>query len=231
MNFRPTIDFASLPAGLRTQLVETDFLDAFESEIGGNIIVWIKNPNARGQLEIEYSRASHRLLSRPEREALFPPLAEVRLASLGARVTVGHAISDDNGTLLQTYDVKSIGSDATSLRCQQMVYVPIMRPLEDVVGDKLTAASFPARYAGWTADDKIDYWVVNLYRQRRQAGENGQDEDIVFSSGLLGDMRRTDPDIGTILPSILTNLALMEQRKVDQLFASFSARTGTAVSG
>ncbi len=230
MNFRPRIPFEALPAGLQALLVEPDFIVASESENAGHIIVWVVNRAARGQLEIEYARSANRLLSRSEREALFPPLEEVLLPALDVRVSVGHTIADDNGTLLQTYDVTSLGADGTSLRCLQMVYAPLMRPVADVVSDALTTASFPARYARWSDREKIGYWAAILYRQWRQAGENGQDEEIVFSVGLLAEMRAIDPQIDSLLAPIIADLAGMVQMNVAQLRASFSARTGAAIS-
>lgn len=227
MNMRTRIPYADLPSELTALVPVGDFMKAYESENLGNIIVWRRNGAGGLCEEFEYSNSSKRFLSGFERESLFPPVQEITLPELGVIAKISHSLEGESHALYQTYDVASLDSQWCGIHADQQVYAPAMRPVAEVVSEALESALFPARYAAWPRSDKVGYWVGMLYRQRRQTGENGQDEDVIFHPGLLEQMRQTDNQIEDIFPEIIRLLAHMEQRDPVELLAAFNARAGT----
>ena len=230
MSFRERTDFDRLPSELKSVIQGQQFIKAYQSDNPGNIIVWVVHVSRDRQAELEYDVVLGRMLTRAEREQLFPPRTQVRLDSLGVRVDIGYRLTDDCEVLCQTYDVYRDGATAAPLRCAQMMYFPTLDPIEEVVGRELEKADFPARYAAWPVSEKISYWVAMLFRRRRHTGENGHSPDEAFDAALIPDSRRLDSNIEAILPEIIRGLALMESAEPADLLARFNARTGAILS-
>ena len=67
----------------------------------------------------------------------------------------------------------------------------------------------PPDYDTWDRNEKVRHWTGNLYRYMRSAGEDGHEEISIFDAALLDRLRRADPTIDTLMPSILTYIARM----------------------
>jgi hypothetical protein len=87
----------------------------------------------------------------------------------------------------------------------------------------------PPDYGDWSRQERINFWIGYLYRNRRWAGEDGLHEDDVFSPGLIEAMVALDAAIMKLLPRILEGLARMERCDPAALAAEFNRRTGLQI--
>jgi len=230
VSFRSEIEFADLPAELAGLIRGRQFITAYPSDSPGKIIVWVVDASRDRQDEFEFDLAQNRFLSRAEREQAFPSPSRLHLDGVGATVEIGYRLTDEGDVLCQTYDVYRDGDAVSPLRCEQMVYVPVLDPVEQVVTRALEKVDFPAIYAAWAVSEKIRYWVAALFRLRRHTGENGDAPDQAFDAALISDMRRLDGNIDAILADIVKGLALMESEDPADMIARFNARTGAMLS-
>ena len=76
-------------------------------------------------------------------------------------------------------------------------------------------------------DDRVAHWAGILYRAMRTTGEDGREEMTIFEPRLLADLRRDEPDIDPMMPSILTYLARMWLTPPHVFLADANARMGT----
>jgi hypothetical protein len=70
--------------------------------------------------------------------------------------------------------------------------------------------------------EKAPYWSSRLYRQRRQIGESGGDENAIFDKSFLDKLLVQEPNILNIIPECLRHLA--------NIIAEFKTRTGIELS-
>lgn len=83
-------------------------------------------------------------------------------------------------------------------------------------------------YFAKSPDDRALYWVAELYRQMRWAGEDGHEESSIFTPSLLAGMRAHDPDIDALMSPILTRLARMWLEPPEDFLKNVNARLGSS---
>lgn len=153
---------------------------------------------------------TERFLSREERMQKFPLPEEILLPEKKLRVIKGYRLELNTDVRYETYAVFEQGSLTKFYECEQVYFAPYLVDVAEFVSSSLEQAMFPSIYRGWSAKDKINYWVSELYRLRRQTGEIGADEDDVIGTDLIDKMKEVDVDILKILPQIIKGLAAME---------------------
>lgn len=207
---RERIPFANLPAEVRAIVEIDDFIKAYALPDSGNYILWARNRSLGRQQETEFSTELGRSLERAEREKMLPVSQKLGFMVRGFSVIKGFCLEESTDCLYETYAVCDPESQQTVLECEQIVFVPTMRAIVDVVDDALDKLMLPQEYAGWSEHEKVMHWTQFLYRVRRQAGEAGSDPDVVFDAALLEYMSSIDPNIRSIIHQVLDRLAGME---------------------
>jgi hypothetical protein len=86
----------------------------------------------------------------------------------------------------------------------------------------------PSGYLGMSREERIGYWVAMIYRQMRWAGEDGNDELSVFEQRLVGLLKGDEPEIDSLMPSILTYLSRMWLEAPAAFLGKVNARLGTS---
>ncbi len=86
----------------------------------------------------------------------------------------------------------------------------------------------PSNYPEMTAEEKTAPWVAVIYRQMRWAGEDGVDEIKVFDQRLMGLLRANEPEIESLMPSMLTRLSAMWLEAPAVFLGKVNARLGTS---
>lgn len=67
----------------------------------------------------------------------------------------------------------------------------------------------PASYKTLDLDGKKEFWSESLYRSMRGAGESGIDETTIFTRNMIAEIKSLESEIDTIMPTVLTRLAVM----------------------
>ncbi|KVM82996.1 hypothetical protein WJ78_04445 [Burkholderia ubonensis] len=226
---RDKVAYSELPSALAATIPESLFLKAYDNAESKTVVAWCLDSRTNKQREIEFSRKLGRLLSRSERERNFPAEREVVLRDSGVKVHIANRLEPDTDVRYETYVAFDPVTSAQLAKAEQIFFAPFVQDPDDVIRPAIQKANFPAVYAGWTAIDKIRYWVGVLYRLRRQTGEGGRNEDEAFSPALLVRMRAVDPGIDGILATILAELGRMEMTGPDVMRAAFNQRTGASI--
>ncbi|OXI36897.1 hypothetical protein CFB84_33465 [Burkholderia aenigmatica] len=229
MPFRKCIDHTDLPPTVAAAIPAESYLTAYDRSDTATLVIWVVDPSLNRQREREYSRATGAFLTVAERHALCPPNRTFAMPDGRVTVHVGYRFDPDTDVCSETYAAFDNATSALLVQSEQMCFSPAMSDPEDVVRDALRKTEFPRTYAGWIVPERIGYWVGVLYRQRRQAGESGTHEDAAFTAALAAQMKRVDPNIEWLLPSVLAELARMEMTDEHALRAAFSERTGIAI--
>lgn len=229
MPFRKYIDHTDLPPTVAAAIPAESYLTAYDRPDTATLVIWVVDPSLNRQREREYSHATGAFLTVAERHALCPPNRTFAMPDGRVTVHVGYRFDPDTDVCSETYAVFDNATSTLLVQSEQMCFSPAMSDPEDVVRDALRKTEFPRTYAGWIVPERIGYWVGVLYRQRRQAGESGTHEDAAFTAALAAQMKRVDPNIEWLLPSVLAELARMEMTDERVLRAAFSERTGIAI--
>ncbi|MEG3789957.1 hypothetical protein V1318_07475 [Lysobacter sp. CCNWLW3] len=210
MAMHERIPYAQLPIELRAFVRVHDFIKAYALPDSGNYILWTHNQSLGKQQEKEFSADLGRLLERSERERRLPAPQKISLEVRGFWIVKGFRLEERTDCLYETYAVHDPDTLQAILTCEQIVFVPSMRAVRDLVGDALDSHMFPREYASWSEGEKIAHWVRFLYRIRRQAGETGSDPNVVFDASLFEHMSSIDPHIRATIEQVLDGLAGME---------------------
>ena len=217
MAMRERVGFANLPAGIRAGVTADEFIKAYELPQREGYVVWVVNRDTDFQRELEYSSALGRFLTLAEREARLPAPVFLPTQVRGFSIAKGYRINEETQCLYETYALyESEGQEAVA-HCEQIVFVPSMRGVGDVVGETVDRMRFPQEYASWSEDEKMAYWARFLYRIRHQAGEMGSDPDIVFDAALSRHLKGIDANIDHVIDGVLVRLGEMESVSVERL--------------
>ena len=84
-----------------------------------------------------------------------------------------------------------------------------------------------SNYNALSYDDRVSHWTGVFYRQMRWAGEDGHEEITILDRRLLDELRRDEPDIDRMMPSILTYLARMWLTAPSTFLERVNAQMGT----
>ncbi|UJB18810.1 MULTISPECIES: hypothetical protein [Lysobacter] len=210
MAMRERTPFANLPIEIKAIIEIGDFIKAYALPDSGNYIFWTRNRSLGKQRENEFSVELGRSLERAEREKMLPASQKLGFMVRGFSIVKGFRLEEGTDCLYETYAIFDPESHQTVLECEQIVFVPTMRAIVDVVDDALDKLMFPQEYAGWSEDEKVMHWTQFLYRARRQAGETGSDPNVVFDTALLEYMSSIDSNIRSIIHQVLDRLAGMK---------------------
>ncbi|MGO4775499.1 hypothetical protein AB4084_08295, partial [Lysobacter sp. 2RAB21] len=137
MAMRERVPFASLPAEVRAIVETDDFIKAYALPDSGNYILWTRNRFLGKQQENEFSVELGRSLDREEREKMLPASQKLALKVRGFSIVKGFRLEEGTDCLYETYAVCDPESQQTVLECEQIVFVPTMRAIVDVVDDAL----------------------------------------------------------------------------------------------
>ncbi|OXJ00057.1 MULTISPECIES: hypothetical protein [Burkholderia] len=225
---RDKLPYSVLPSSLTVLIPEAIFLKALENAESQTIVVWYVDAKIGRQHEVEFSPQSGRLLSRSEREARFPIERRIVLRD-GIRVQVGNRLEAATDVRYETYTAYDPVTSSKLAVGEQMFFMRFLGDPETIVRQAIEKARFPNTYAGWSAIERIRYWVGVLYRARRQTGESGINEDEAFQPALLKQMRAVDPEVDGILAAVLAELSRMEMIGPDVMRAAFNRRTGASI--
>lgn len=220
------LEYKNTPNLIRSLYSQEQVLSAYASDITNNIIVWIINPSTNKQMEVEYSFSENRLLSVEERLRALPAPQRIDLRQGLLSLTKSYVIEKDSGTLYENYELRDT-RNPNSLAFTSQVYHTPYRETDDRIKEKLiTQVEQKILYSSMTAQQKAAYWSGRLYKQRRQIGESGRDENAIFDGNLLEEMCNFDPEVEQVLPECLRQLADMEQADYFGLVEEFQRRTG-----
>ena len=86
----------------------------------------------------------------------------------------------------------------------------------------------PNGYLGMTREERIGHWVTVIYRQMRWAGEDGVDEANVVDQRFMGLLKSDEPEIESLMPSILTHSSGMWLEAPRAFLSKVNARLGTS---
>ena len=226
---RKRVTYSELSPSIMAIVPESAFLKAFDVAESQTVVVWYVDSKLKRQHEVEFSRARGRLLSRLERESVFPAERELVRPGDGVKVRIGNRLEQDTDVRYETYVAVDPVTGTKLAETEQIFYAPFLLDPEAVVRAAIQKTNFPATYARWSPVEKIQYWVGALYRIRRQTGEGGRSEDEAFSPALLAKMRTIDPNVDGILAPILAELSRMEMVSPDVMRAAFSRRVGVSI--
>lgn len=225
MNMFTEIAAEKLPSKVLAQYSKEQTLDAYYNKLTEKYIIWVINPATKRQRELEFDVKSNRFVDISERQARLSLVENITYPQLGVSVAVDQHLDTETEALCESLHIYPIGSSEEIANCSYMVFSGISTDKLKHVEQALEKASFPIIYNSWSQLQRINYWAEVLYRMRRQAGEDGADEDCVFSSALVEQFKKVEPNIMVLLPAILTELANMEMTAASPIFAAFSART------
>ncbi|MCD4487419.1 hypothetical protein LQR31_23385 [Chromobacterium vaccinii] len=226
---RNKLKYIQLPFEITSIFSELNFIKGYECSDDNSLIVWFFDEEVGRQKEVEFSLTERRILSREDRMQHFPASQELLLPDQGVRVAKDCRLELGTDVRYETYEVFSILSGERVLMCEQVYYSPFMFDVADIVRTELQKQSFPLIYQSWSEKEKIDYWVLSLYRLRHRTGETGASEDDVFGLGLIHDMRSLEQGVDNLLPFIIQGLSMMESRDINELIQSFNSRTGMSI--
>jgi len=193
------IEYKQLPERAASAIKEEDFLCGWT--LGGNIFVWVKNPAAEKQLELEFSHCEQRFLSREERQR--------RLARSDDSVVEGHRVdrrytlADDTDALTVDYLIKP-GFGGEPVRESDMAFpAGLQRGLDAAMRRALEKARLPLVYATWSREERVRYWVAALYRVERNTHEHAHKAGpLAEDPHFIERASRTDPRIAELIPDI-----------------------------
>ena len=230
MNMFIEIAAEKLPLKVLAQYSKEQILDAYYNNRTGQCIVWVINPATKRQLEVEFDVKNDRFVDRTERQARLPLVENISYPQLGVSAAVEQYLDEDTDALCESLHIYPIGSSEEIANCSYMLFSGISQDRAKHVEQALKKASFPAMYISWSQQQQVNYWAEVLYRIRRQAGEDGSHEDNVFSSELIEQFKKIEPNIIGLLPAVLSELAKMEMTAADPIFAAFTAKTQIALT-
>lgn len=199
---------------------------AVKSPYRNSIVCWFKSNIPRQQIEREFDLTIMQEISGAERLNSLPDIEDFFLQDTGHLVKVNHAIKTEGNCVFECYEIYSHDGTIKIIDSEEKLYSCFKSPAKELCAKEVKQAQFPDIYAKWPVADKVNYWVGNLYRFRRQVGESGQLEDTAFSPDLIEKMRKIDIDFENILPSIMAGLATMENDSQSRLALAFTLRTG-----
>jgi hypothetical protein len=218
------VPLSALPGRAAAQLKR--FLFAYQLFDNGRFVIRHADPSNNRIEELEFDPRVNRFLSPDERLRLRESeRRQLRLPS-GYTVQVSYRIEPQRSCLLAHYDVRSGADGEKTLEIEQEMYAPTPSDPIAAITHALDHAQSPLEYARWHEDRKIEYWAMTLHRLRRAKGELGRDEDEVFTAALLHDMERTDPNVRSLLPGILLQLARLDQVDPTLMETTFMQRVG-----
>jgi len=227
------LDYNNMPSLIRSFYTKEQFLSAHTSDLSNNLIVWVINPIQKKQLEIEFSPEEGRILSIHERLKSLPASQRVEFEHEGRSLilTTSYTLEEDCETLYQHHEI--IDREDPSLHAStdlRAYHTPYRESPERIKTKLIKEIDQQLLYRSMSNQEKAAYWSSRLYRQRRQVGECGGDENAIFEKSFLDKLLVQEPNILSIMPECLRHLANMEQLDYDELIAEFKTRTGVELS-
>ncbi len=217
-----------LPEPLRSAINRNRFLFAWSLPERGRTIA--RHVRADGEREeLEFDVALGRVLTPDERRRELPEGGQETIAEEGVTVVSRYSLDARTSELRVELEVID-GADATVLKIRRAVYAPIPWERTAAIREALQERRFPAVYAAWPREQRAAHWAFRLHRLRRAHGEDGREEDEVYSLELVRDLERTDPQVRALLPEILALIADLEQTAPEEVARRFTARTGIVVT-
>jgi hypothetical protein len=219
------LELQQLPPAVQAAIGPDRFLYALRAP-GGYVIREVVGGRSH---ELEFDESLGRFLTVDERRGRMPPDERFEVAGDERfAVTQTHhidadteelrarfAISDDAGRPVA--DVTRAAFDITSWR------------REEVVAEAIRRQGFPQRYASWSRDEKVRYWAAQLHRFRRARGEDGRDEDDLYTVDLVRDMEKLDPRVRDLLGDIIELVGRLEQTDSGQAIDAFERHSGISI--
>lgn len=220
------VTFEDLPSAIRQRVGREQFNYGFHLPDQDHYVIDRRKPPPGQAQEWEFD-CQGRLLTLAERQATLPRRPEQHLlAAQGVRVTVEYRIDPSDQVLRRQLTIHSVNDGDTLAQVEQVLYLPLISPLEDVVLQVLKRFKLPSGYGQWSAEKRAAHWATFIGRLRRWAGESGQDEDIVFDRALLHSLEQADPQVRPLLRKILTAIARGESSDPAAMIASFERAVG-----
>lgn len=219
---------SQLPPQIK-DLIGGPFIKAYTADHGKKIVVWYLTHTTGKQKEIEFSVQENRVLSRAERERGLPRPKEVPSPDPRFRVVKSYELAPDTDTLHETYTIYDRATNDRLADSSHIYFSNFPTDPVQLVNAAVKEAGFPARYGGWSSDEKVNHWIGVVYRARRSAGEQGVAEEAAFSPDLISEMQKTDPDIHALLPDIIKGVARMDMSAPEDMAAAFNRRTGLSI--
>lgn len=218
------VKLRDLPGRL-VELIQRDrFLFAYSLPEKARFVAQHVRADGRKE-ELEFDLGLGRTLTPDERARELPGAGRETLADEDVTVVSRYFIDEPTSELRVQFDVLD-SAGAKILSITKAVYDPTPWDRVQVIREALRRLRFPSEYARWPRQQKVAHWAVKLHRLRRAHGESGEEEDEIYSPGLIRDMERTDPQVRGLLREILTLVGEMEQTPPDVAIAAFTARTG-----
>jgi hypothetical protein len=217
-----------LPTAFASALDRSGFRFAYQLSKPTRYVAWQVRSDGQGE-ELELDTTLGRCLTRDERTKELPAATTQTVDPEKMTLQTTYALDPRTAELR----VRFAASDAAGVEVvavERRAHVPMPWDGAQLVRQALKRQGFPAEYAGWSRDQKVRYWAIQLHRWRRAQGESGKDEDEIYNAGLVRDMQMTDPSVVALLPDVLTQVAQMEQSSPTEAIATFSAKTGVRVA-
>lgn len=141
-------------------------------------------------------------------------------------VIKSYGLERDSGTLYEHYRAYRDGRSEVLAMCSQIYYSSYRESEKAMVRKVFNEIDRQNLYSGFTDQEKVNFWAARLYRQRRQIGEEGGDENDIFDEDFLTELRKSEPSIDSLLRDIIFELARMEQGDADDLIRLFEKKVG-----
>ncbi len=226
MKILGSLKYPELPSTLKAQVEQENYLSGYAISGEDSLIVWVLNNSTGKQQELEFSIFENKVLTRAERKNFLPAGQKIVLPSIGVEVLQYFALEAETDVLYEIFDIFYINANTKITQTSQIFFTKYKNTIEELVNTAINEYKFPAVYASWSDDEKVNYWVETMYRMRHQTGEAGGKEDDIFDQSLIDQMKNIDAKFLAILPSCLKRLASVEQLDEAQLISTFVSQTG-----
>jgi len=87
---------------------------------------------------------------------------------------------------------------------------------------------YPENYSEMGQEERLNHWSKVLYNGMRWAGEDGKEEISIFDQKLIRDLRTFDSSIDAILPTVITQLAVMWLEEPEEFVSKVNEQCNTA---
>ena len=220
------IKYTILPSCIRQLIEKKDYSYAYKSENSYVIGLRIKNQTNYNCLELEYSIKKNRFLIREEREAKVPKDRKLFFSEYGVEIFIQYSLEEKTDILKESYQIYSFDTNE-KLDDSEQDFFSMKCSFKDKAKEVYVIEEEKNIYKGFTDYEKATYWAGKFHRWMRQVGESDMDEIEFFEKESFESIRNEEPNIDTLMPMILTQLAKAWMFDIDDFFKGVNKRLET----